>query len=567
MNRRCVAAVLLTALAASTVLLSSTTRPVQAASSNPYAALSILDPTGDVVQHELTPDGMWVVYRTTTDLRSVPAGGGSVRTLFATPTLTVHVSPDSSGVAFTSGTVLRQVSVAGGTPVILFTATGAASIGQFGYTGDSRSVWLMSDQGTTTGSLRLWVVPAVGGTPVLLTPTTAVDAVSPSPDGSSLAFDRFGNLFVVAVDGSSAPVQRNEVLTMGASVSRYEWSLDGGRLVFTVRFSVTQTQVWTAPARTGPATLLTPAGGNASFVRSPDSDRMVVHTSDAGMITIESMLVDGSDRRTLVGPSTSLFVLYDVGTGKVLYSDAAKHLFVGSILGGALESLGPVPVVGAWLSADESYAVWQLPTTFRLQAREIPQQGILAGGRTITGNDAELVRNGSARLGVVGADAPVLYTQGGDLRLADPTATNSNRSIDGSGPPPGTTYEAAVGTSDLRRVVFVAVRGGRRTLMTAGPDAATNGATLAYSPVTPTRILDTRLDGPQLNYAGGKPVAGQTISLTVRGKGGVPNLPNVQAVVLNVTLTDASAPGFVTVWPTGSPRPLEIGRASCRERV
>lgn len=418
MNRLGVAA-LLTALTVSTITLVPTPHPAQAATPNPYAALAILDPAGDVTHHDLTPDGMWVVYSTTTDLRSVPAGGGSVRTLFPTTADTVHVAPDSSAVAFTAGKVLRQVAVSGAPPVALFTATGAASIGQFGYTGDSRHVWLMSDQDTTAGSMRLWVVPAAGGTPVLLTPATAVDAVSPSPDGSSLAFNRFGNLFVVPVDGSSAPVQRNDVLTMGALVNRYDWSLDGGRLAFTVRLSLTNSQVWTTPARSGSATRLTPTTANATFVRSPDSDRMVVHTVDAGAVTIESMLLNGSDRRTLVGPPSSIVALYDVGTTKVLYIDAMKHLFVGSILGGALESLGPLPVVGAWLSADESYAVWQLPTTFRLQAREIPQQGILAGGRTITGDDAELVRTSDFGLGVVGADAPVLYAQGGDLRIAD----------------------------------------------------------------------------------------------------------------------------------------------------
>ncbi|HZX54220.1 MAG TPA: hypothetical protein VFE86_06045, partial [Ilumatobacteraceae bacterium] len=49
--------------------------------------------------------------------------------------------------------------------------------------------------------------------------------------------------------------------------------------------------------------------------------------------------------------------------------------------------------------------------------------------------------------------------------------------------------------------------------------------------------------------------AGQQIDLQVTGRGPVPS-SGVSAVVLNVTGDQASLPGFVTVWPAGTDRPV-----------
>jgi hypothetical protein len=68
----------------------------------------------------------------------------------------------------------------------------------------------------------------------------------------------------------------------------------------------------------------------------------------------------------------------------------------------------------------------------------------------------------------------------------------------------------------------------------------------------PQRILDTRagLGAPLAKLA-----AGEQIDLRVLGRGPVP-ATGVSAVVLNITGDQASADGFVTVWPTGGQRPL-----------
>jgi hypothetical protein len=82
--------------------------------------------------------------------------------------------------------------------------------------------------------------------------------------------------------------------------------------------------------------------------------------------------------------------------------------------------------------------------------------------------------------------------------------------------------------------------------------AAPNGAAGEFAPLTPVRVLDTRTGN-------GAPAArlgpAKTVNLQVTGRGGVPS-SGVSAVVLNVTVTNPSAPGFLTVYPAGATAPL-----------
>jgi len=68
-------------------------------------------------------------------------------------------------------------------------------------------------------------------------------------------------------------------------------------------------------------------------------------------------------------------------------------------------------------------------------------------------------------------------------------------------------------------------------------------------PVTPTRMLDTRATS-QIGYAGPKPPPGSITRVQVTGRAPVP-VADVQAVVLNVTATNAAAAGFLQVGPAG----------------
>src|SRR4029079_7706169 len=56
-------------------------------------------------------------------------------------------------------------------------------------------------------------------------------------------------------------------------------------------------------------------------------------------------------------------------------------------------------------------------------------------------------------------------------------------------------------------------------------------------------------------FQGGGPIGAQaTVNLTVVGRGGVPPT-GVGSVALNVTATNPTSDGFLTIWPAGGARP------------
>jgi hypothetical protein len=75
----------------------------------------------------------------------------------------------------------------------------------------------------------------------------------------------------------------------------------------------------------------------------------------------------------------------------------------------------------------------------------------------------------------------------------------------------------------------------------------------------PTRLLETRT-GPGLATADGQFAGGglrppaSTLELTIGGRVGVPTA--IKAAVLNVTVTEATGPGFLTVYPCDASRPI-----------
>ena len=74
-------------------------------------------------------------------------------------------------------------------------------------------------------------------------------------------------------------------------------------------------------------------------------------------------------------------------------------------------------------------------------------------------------------------------------------------------------------------------------------------ASAAITPLVPRRVADTR--NGETDTVPNKH-AGDVLTVNV-GAGGVP--PSAGGVVLNVTVTNPTAPGFVTVWPCGVERP------------
>jgi MYXO-CTERM domain-containing protein len=77
--------------------------------------------------------------------------------------------------------------------------------------------------------------------------------------------------------------------------------------------------------------------------------------------------------------------------------------------------------------------------------------------------------------------------------------------------------------------------------------ALTPDGPLSYVALHPTRVLDTRLDTSPYTH---RVAGGQVLSLNLQGLPGMP--VNTGAVMVNVTAVDASAEGFVTVFPCGA---------------
>ena len=83
------------------------------------------------------------------------------------------------------------------------------------------------------------------------------------------------------------------------------------------------------------------------------------------------------------------------------------------------------------------------------------------------------------------------------------------------------------------------------------PHAALAATTAGFHGLVPARILDTRSG----TGAPAQPIGpAQSITLQVAGRGGVPASGAI-AVALNVTVTNPTASGYITVWPAAEARP------------
>ena len=138
----------------------------------------------------------------------------------------------------------------------------------------------------------------------------------------------------------------------------------------------------------------------------------------------------------------------------------------------------------------------------------------------------------------------------GKIQLFTPAASGPwTRSVfaDGVGGITDLTMAADLGGPALYYVT--SANGGELHRITKDA-AGTQGPPGAFTPLSPSRILDTRSD---IGISTGKPSGGATITLQVTGTPGVPS--DAIAVALNVTGADAAGPGFVTVWPARQTRP------------
>lgn len=107
----------------------------------------------------------------------------------------------------------------------------------------------------------------------------------------------------------------------------------------------------------------------------------------------------------------------------------------------------------------------------------------------------------------------------------------------------------------VRLLIAVTIIAGAIMLVGTRPASALSGNAGLLVPVGPVRIADTRPAPLNVNVPVGQVGANSSITVPVAGVGGLPAASQISAVALNVTVTNVSGPGFVTVYPNvGTPR-------------
>ncbi|MCU1393990.1 MAG: peptidase thermolysin [Ilumatobacteraceae bacterium] len=133
----------------------------------------------------------------------------------------------------------------------------------------------------------------------------------------------------------------------------------------------------------------------------------------------------------------------------------------------------------------------------------------------------------------------------------------------GSAPPTASSVNYVAGSTIPNAVVVKIGNGGQVCFYTQSPvqlvvDA--NGSLAAgssLSTLVPGRLFDSRPGQPTADgqaSGGGQRAAGSVTQIQVTGRAGVP--ADATAAALNVTVTDATAPGYITVYPCGSDAPV-----------
>src|SRR6476659_7909938 len=102
----------------------------------------------------------------------------------------------------------------------------------------------------------------------------------------------------------------------------------------------------------------------------------------------------------------------------------------------------------------------------------------------------------------------------------------------------------------LKRICLTLASGILISACAGGPAPVVNAAApeAAIRPAS-TNAAPSAGDAP----SAGALLGGGTLELQVGGVADVPG--DAKAVVLNVTATNTTGPGFLTVWPCGEPRP------------
>lgn len=243
-----------------------------------------------------------------------------------------------------------------------------------------------------------------------------------------------------------------------------------------------------------------------------------------------------------VGVDGKVLISANLGTTHVIFDVAGYYSDQTGSRGARLNSINPVRVLDTRTTTGGLNApIGQTPVTLQVTGKNgIPAQGVTSVVATVTVTDA----NANSFL--------TLWPNGG----AKPNASNINfmagqtiaNTVTLQLSPDG-KLSIANNTGLTNVILDIA---GYYTVPSEGFAATQQGR---FVPVNPARIFDTRNGtGGYRTPLGPGSVTGVVDNVQINGMGGVPG-DNVDAVVLNVTVADGTAPSFLTVYPSKSARP------------
>jgi hypothetical protein len=544
----------------------STAKPAAAAVPAPGFEIEVTLTDGPVAADgsadlQVSPDGLWTVFAQD-GLRSVPTAGGRARLLDATAgtgfTRAYAISPDSSRVVYEDEAGLASQAIGGSseariaTPGVLI----EWSIGRDGY------VVLQVLRPGTVDQYDLYSVPIDGG------PATQLNAVG--TDVQSFYAPSFGLvIFAASVGGGPTvvsdidPNRRDpiELLTLpaGEEVVAFAGGPDDTTIVMNTVATVggVPHEDLVVLGANDVVTRVAPSSLGASLVEggwAVDSQAALAYVDGPSGQELVRVNRDGIGRQVLATPPAgSNFVGAPIpGPSHVLFKiQRASGLFLETV---KLDGTGQATLLSD-LATDLLHDVAISPNGLTVVAAVRDGVGFVTMQMPV---DASIAPSVIARF----LSGPVEFTTDGSSVILSRKGRPYLAAL--VGPESAVPISADSGFTDT--LDFVVTPGGHRVIVAQdrkadgayglysfGPSYA-DGAHTAFVPVSPVRVLDTRPSG-QIGYSGAKPGAKSVVRLPIRGASGVPNTADIKAVVLNVTAVDATAGGYVTVWPTGTAVP------------
>jgi hypothetical protein len=508
---------------------------------------------GSVTRPRLSPDGLWTLFFDAGGLRSVPTAGGRVRTLDPRVREVHGISSDSAWVVYSDEIGVASRPIAGAEEVRLYEGT----VGEVDASFPGYVVMYLP------AGLR--IVPVSGGSPLTLPAPFGLgdlDFVSVSPIGdrvvvAGLVTGAKRSVFSVPTDGRPAALLDNAAV--GERFGTVHFSPDGSTLVYDKRSQVGSNQIGHLYS-VGPDAVvhaIVPDVAGATFVyysMATTASHVFAYFVAGGRYFVIRSNYDGSVVNVVyAAPNGAVLRSIPVpveGSGRVIFpqSGATEDLLSVREDGSSLVTI--VPRYGGltfFVSPYTNTVVTSWKTATGFETVQTPVDGSRAAARIFPSSAYVAAFTSDGESVVLGADdGPWLVSLRGAPSAVQIAPTSGT--ID-------TPRFAA--TRDGRRVVVMQdrVANGRYGIYSYGP-SYDDGKHAEFVPVTPVRLLDTR-PGNQVGYLGAKPAAGAVVRLNVRGPNGVPQtLTDLKAVVLNVTVVDATDAGYVTVFPSGVTQPL-----------